>query len=118
MSRAARWWLFAALLVVVVTHAAQRPRASPAAALRAGAVVPVPLAHERIGRSVLGRPIGLTRLGAPDAPRKVLVVGAIHGDEGAGRAVVAQLIADRSVPGGRPLQLRLLLSPTLAVRVR
>ncbi len=46
---------------------------------------------ERIGRSVEGRPIGLLRVGDPAAKRKVLVVGCIHGDECAGRAIVERL---------------------------
>jgi len=46
---------------------------------------------ERIGRSVEGRPIGLVRVGDPRAARKVVVIGCIHGDECAARAVVARL---------------------------
>ncbi len=49
------------------------------------------LATELIGRSVQGRPIGLVRVGAPAATRSVLVIGCIHGDECAARAVVARL---------------------------
>lgn len=37
--------------------------------------------HNVIGRSVRGRPIVSVRFGPPDAALKVLVVGAIHGDE-------------------------------------
>ena len=47
-----------------------------------------------IGRSARGRPITARRIGDPASSRKVLVVGAIHGDEGAGRAVVRRLAAD------------------------
>ena len=43
-----------------------------------------------LGRSVRGRPIQATALGDPRAARKVLVVGVIHGNETAGRAVVAR----------------------------
>jgi protein MpaA len=47
-----------------------------------------------IGRSAQGRPITARRIGDPSSPRKAIVVGAIHGDEGAGRAVVRLLAAD------------------------
>ena len=46
---------------------------------------------EVIGRSVQGRPITLVRVGDPTAPRKVLAVGCIHGNEPAGRGIVADL---------------------------
>jgi murein peptide amidase A len=54
----------------------------------------------RIGRSVEGRPIGLLRLGSPDATRTVLVVGCIHGNEGAGRMIVERLA--RIIPADAP----------------
>jgi len=47
-----------------------------------------------LGRSAQGRPIHLTRIGDPAAPVRVLVVGAIHGNETAGRAVIARLRTD------------------------
>ncbi|WP_081686211.1 M14 family zinc carboxypeptidase [Candidatus Solirubrobacter pratensis] len=52
-----------------------------------------PLVRKRvvIGRSVLGRPITAVELGDPDERRSSLVVGVIHGDEPAGRAVVRRL---------------------------
>ncbi len=43
------------------------------------------------GRSVDGHPIVAVRSGAADAPRTVLVVGDIHGNERAGRAVVTAI---------------------------
>lgn len=46
-----------------------------------------------IGHSALGRPITARRIGDPASPRKAIVVGAIHGDEGAGRAVIRRLAA-------------------------
>jgi protein MpaA len=51
------------------------------------------LVHRRValGRSVHGRPIFAVALGDPDAPRKLLVVGAIHGNERAGIAVAREL---------------------------
>jgi protein MpaA len=50
------------------------------------------MSAEVIGRSVQGRPITLARIGDPAAPRKVLAVGCIHGDETAGRGIVAHLM--------------------------
>jgi Predicted carboxypeptidase len=51
------------------------------------------LVHRRVilGRSVRGRPIVAVALGDPDAPRSLLVVGAIHGNEGAGTAIAREL---------------------------
>jgi murein peptide amidase A len=63
--------------------------APPAAAQ---ALPPPPAAHAQvIGRSVRGRPIRLVRIGARDAPVRVLVVGCIHGTERAGLAVTRAL---------------------------
>ena len=65
-----------------------------------------------IGHSVQDRPIVVHRVGADDAARKVLVVGSIHGNEGAGIAVtralrsvtppagVQLLLVDRANPDG------------------
>ena len=66
---------------------------------------PVPLAGERIGTSVQGRAIRLVRLGDPAAPRRVLVVGCVHGDECAARTVVGELLRRRTVPDGAQLLL-------------
>jgi protein MpaA len=52
---------------------------------------PPPLHAEVIGRSVEGRAIRLVRVGDPTAPRKILVVGCIHGTERAGLAVTKAL---------------------------
>jgi protein MpaA len=46
-----------------------------------------------VGRSTLGRPLEVVAFGESDAPRKVLVVGCIHGTECAGTAVVRRLPA-------------------------
>jgi protein MpaA len=43
------------------------------------------------GHSVHGTPIQAVRTGAADAPRSVLVVGDVHGNERAGRAVIRLL---------------------------
>lgn len=50
---------------------------------------------EVAGRSALGRPIFLARLGEDRAPRRVLVVGCVHGDECAGTAVTQRLLHAR-----------------------
>jgi murein peptide amidase A len=43
------------------------------------------------GHSVQGAPIRAVQTGAPHAPRTVLVVGDVHGNERAGRAVIRRL---------------------------
>lgn len=48
-----------------------------------------------LGRSWEGRPIHVARVGDPDAARRVLVVGCIHGNECAGLAVTHQLLRAR-----------------------
>jgi protein MpaA len=63
-----------------------------------------------IGRSVRGRAITAHVLGARNAPRKVLVVGCIHGDECAGLAVLSAL--ERTpVPSGVQLWLLREINP-------
>ena len=52
-----------------------------------------------IGHSVQGRPLVVHRIGPSDAPRKVLVVGCIHGNECAGVAVTRALRAAKPPPG-------------------
>jgi protein MpaA len=62
---------------------------------------PVPVVPQRrilrsvltLGRSVRGRPIRAIVLGDSDAPRPVLIVGCIHGNETAGIAVADRLAA-------------------------
>ncbi len=62
-------------------------RATAVAAPAAPAAVPA----QTLGRSVHGRAITATAVGDPAAPRRVLVVGCIHGNERAGRAVIRRL---------------------------
>src|SRR5215211_3366033 len=60
----------------------------------------VPTAHaEVIGRSVEGRPIRALRVGPARARVKVLAIGSVHGNEPAGRAVVASLRQAKPPPG-------------------
>jgi protein MpaA len=44
-----------------------------------------------VGHSVLGRAILARIVGAPDAPRRILVVGCVHGNERAGEAITRRL---------------------------
>ena len=62
---------------------------------------PDPKRQFLIGRSMKGRPIEAVRVGDRSSEIKALVVGCIHGNECAGRAVTR--ILARSSPGGRPL---------------
>lgn len=60
----------------------------------AAAPRPEPLGHSivvALGRSVDGRPVRAVRVGDRTSTRKALVVGEIHGDETAGRAVIHAL---------------------------
>jgi N-acetylmuramoyl-L-alanine amidase len=62
------------------------------------ALPPAPPAADRrvlIGRSVEGRPIHATLVGSPRARVKLMVVGAVHGNEPAGRQVTARLSRTR-----------------------
>jgi protein MpaA len=56
------------------------------------------------GRSLDGRPLLAHALGAGSAPRKILLVGCIHGNECAGRVILTAL-ARRPVPSGVQLWL-------------
>ena len=59
------------------------PTPAPAASAAPGSVL--------VGRSAQGRPIRAFRVGSARARVKLLVVGSIHGNENAGRQVVARL---------------------------
>ncbi len=52
-----------------------------------------------LGRSVQGRPIWVFEVGDPRSPRRVLVVGCIHGNEPAGVAIADALARGRAVAG-------------------
>lgn len=52
-----------------------------------------------IGRSVLGRAITARVLGRDTAPRKILLVGCIHGNECAGDAILSALVRTRPTTG-------------------
>jgi murein peptide amidase A len=51
------------------------------------------------GRSVEGRPLTAVRIGDPQAPRRVLIVGSVHGDEPGGRRVTRALVRRRPPAG-------------------
>src|ERR687895_1945 len=67
------------------------PAAPPAAPAAAPAPRTAAQSEIVIGRSAQGRPIRAVRIGSPSARVKVLVVGTVHGNEPAGRAVVDRL---------------------------
>jgi murein peptide amidase A len=101
--------MFGALLLAAAMLAS--PLTVSTSAVRTSTDVLEPLAASRpqvIGRSTQGRPIRATRIG--DGPAAVLVVGCIHGNERAGRAVVARL-RSASPPAGASLWLIDLANP-------
>ncbi|MCU1675429.1 MAG: murein peptide amidase [Frankiales bacterium] len=59
--------------------------------VRDDAMLAAPIHAEVVGHSAQDRPIRLVRIGAADAPRRVLVVGCIHGTERGGLAVTRAL---------------------------
>lgn len=72
------------------------------AILAVASLAHTPLAGARtvqIGRSLRGRAIDAQVLGARDASRRVLLVGCIHGDECAGRRILAALARERPPHG-------------------
>lgn len=80
------WTLALALLAVLSLPA-------PAPALAEG--------REVIGRSVQGHPIVSISTGPAGAAAKVLVIGAVHGDEVAGLRIAQRLVAAGAPPGAQ-----------------
>jgi murein peptide amidase A len=64
------------------------------------------MSSEVIGHSVQGRAITVVRVGDAAASRKVLVVGCIHGNEPAGRGIVADLMRASPAPDTQLLLVR------------
>ncbi|MGH8970787.1 MAG: M14 family zinc carboxypeptidase [Actinomycetes bacterium] len=95
--------LLAALLVALLL-----PLAGAAPFAPAGAATEPVMKRVQIGTSVKGRPIYAYHRYHPGAWRKVVVIGAIHGDERAGMRVIRRL--KRSNP---PASLNLWLIPTV-----
>ncbi|HEX8648770.1 MAG TPA: DUF2817 domain-containing protein [Thermoleophilaceae bacterium] len=90
----------ALVAAAVATGAAAEAVAPPAAAPAAPAPAALPGgARVLLGRSTEGRAIRAVRLGDPAAARKVLVVGAIHGNETAGVRVTRELRARAGIDG-------------------
>ena len=67
------------VLTLMLAALAGPPQAAPAADTQV------------IGQSVRGTPIRALRIGSARARTKLLVIGSVHGDEPAGRAIVARL---------------------------
>lgn len=84
--RAGAW--AGALLVVAGGGWAPAQAATRPAAPSYGGVVRQEIV---LGRSAAGRAIVAVRMGNPDSPRRLLVIGSIHGNEGAGIAVARRL---------------------------
>src|SRR4051812_11202794 len=70
---------------------------------------------EVLGASVRGRAIRVVVVGDEDAPRRILVVGCIHGDECAGLAV-ARRLTRRAPPAGVAIWVVPQLNPDGAAR--
>jgi protein MpaA len=99
-----------ALVVAAAAAAVALAPGAPPPGAAQEAAAPAPRV-QRLGRSVEGRPIGLVRVGDPAAPRKVLVVGCVHGDECAGRSIVDRLRRGAAAPPGAELLLVRNLNP-------
>ena len=77
-------------IATILTHVSLLATALGVSAALAPAQPATP-AQTVIGHSVEGRPIRALRVGPASARRKLLVVGSIHGNEPAGKAVIARL---------------------------
>ena len=84
--------------------------AAVALALSAPAGAPPGERHRLLGYSVQERPIRVHRRGAFSSPRRVLVVGCVHGDECAGTRITRRL-ARRAPPKGIDLWIVHALNP-------
>jgi N-acetylmuramoyl-L-alanine amidase len=93
--------LSASKAVKVATILPVVPFFATAVALAGAVLGPSPATADAtvIGHSVQGRPIRAVRVGSPRARVKILVVGDIHGNEPAGKAVIARLGAARPPRG-------------------
>ena len=104
----------AVLVLIAVAPASAPATPAPAPATTASAPAPVTIAPAPattasapatptrtvvIGHSVKGRPIIAIVRGPNDAPRKILVVGCIHGNECAGLAIISALKRSPVVKG-------------------
>ena len=92
--------------------------AAAALLLAAAAPASAPRSTTVIGHSVRGRPITMVRVGDPAAPRRILVVGEVHGDEPAGRGIVTALAQATPRPDTQLLLIRDLDPDGVAHRTR
>ena len=84
-------WFFLAACALLLLLLAALPRAG-AAGPSAGHSTHSHGRHVAVfGRSVHGRSLKLVKVGDPDAHRRALIVGQIHGDEPQGRRIVERL---------------------------
>lgn len=103
-AHAGRLWILVGLLAAGCARSGATPRPHPPVSSPARVSSPRrPPAERRrtlvLGRSVRGRPITATVLGDPRAPRRLLVVGAIHGNEPAGIRIAQRLLDGRAAAG-------------------
>ncbi len=94
MSERLRLWLIGALALL--------------ACLCSGAEIAVAAERDAFGRSVQGRPIVSVRIGSENPAVKMLVIGAVHGNEQAGMRIARLLVAL-----GAPRGAEILVVPTI-----
>jgi predicted deacylase len=87
-----RRWAGAAIALVLAGSTAVALAAAP------DQTTPAPRTF-KLGESVRGREIRATEIGDPAAARKILVFGAIHGDEHAGVAIARELAKAQPIDG-------------------
>jgi protein MpaA len=78
-----------------------------ATSLRTVAPVVAAPAVRIIGRSVRGQPLRAYELGEPSSPRRVLIIGVVHGDEAAGLLIAQELRTSQ------PTRTRLVIVPDI-----
>jgi murein peptide amidase A len=84
--------LLALLAPLALAACAGPSKGSPPLALKqASALAPAAPRLVAIGRSVKGREILARVVGSPAAPRRILIVGCVHGNETAGEAITRRL---------------------------
>ena len=99
MSRLLRLTLFLPLLLVVAAIPVATEAATGAAATDSARTRPAVVEVRTIGHTVKGRPILAWRLGVPAAKRKVVVLGAMHGNETGPSRILYNLRDGRKITG-------------------
>ncbi len=87
--------LLVALAVPTGTTATAGENDAPAASAEPSAIIKT---REVVSTSVNGRPIVLIHRARPEATRRLLVIGSMHGDERAGTRVVRRLLTRAKLP--------------------